>query len=136
MAAKEMYDYLTDTVADVDVTLNIKSQGVLFEDGSKDVEVHRGRGRSRETVVLSSDSIFYVRQQWQALTASDKGTIIDMYHDTAKGSGGGASFYWVHPTDGHTYVVQFEGPMSSFVHGYNIYGVAEIRLFVLGRKAE
>lgn len=131
-----MYDYLSAVSADVDVTLSVDPQDVIWEDGIKNVEIHEGKGVSEERIILSDESVFFVRLQWKAISESDSGTIFDLYHDTAKGCGAGYSFKWSHPTDGHTYVVRFADAISRFQQSSNIYGIATLRLKVLGYIAD
>ena len=71
-----------------------------------------GDDGSEERVSLSDDSIFYCTLIWTYKNASDAGTIMDFFHDAAKGNGNAESFKWTHPTDGHSYVVRFDGPLD------------------------
>jgi hypothetical protein len=136
MGAKEIYDYVSEVAADVDVTLNVSPQSIIWEGGAKAIEIHEGLDGSEERIILSDQSVFRVRLQWRALTEADAGTIFDIYHDTAKACGMATSFKWDHPADGHTYVVRFDSDLSRFRQNAIIYGFATLRLKVLGYIAD
>ncbi len=137
MAEFEMYDYVQSVNADYDTTtLSLRPQGVIYEDGSKSVEIHEGRDGSEEAVILSDQSVFYVRLQWNAISASESGDIFDLYHDPVKAAGTARSFKWEHPTDGHTYVVKFRDTLSRFKQNAAIYGFTTLRLKVMGRRPD
>lgn len=136
MAAKEMYDYLSTVAPDVDVTLSVDPWRVVVEEGEKRQEVIFGADGSEEVVSQSDDSVYYVNLQWQFLSGSDAGTIFDLYHDSAKANGIKNSIKWVHPSDGHTYVVKFRGKLTrTWVPGL-LHQVDQIRLRVIGRIAD
>ena len=137
MAAKEPYDYLTTIMPDYSTTtLSVDAQKVMFEEGQKNIIIHTADDDSEERIALSIDTIWYARIQWDALSEADAGTILDFYHDTAKACGTLYSFKWAHPTDGHTYVVRFAGPLQRLKHLGDIWGIAQIRLRILGRIAD
>lgn len=133
-----MYDYLTDVTPDYNGTLSVYPQDVMYIRGGKEVEIHRGRGRSEERIILSDLSKFWIRMQWRGMTEADHSTIFDFFHDPDKGCDKGFSFYWTPPSqyDSHTYVVRFDSSWESFLHSYQIYGIGAITFYVLGRKAE
>ena len=138
MAAKEMWDYLSATpvTPDYNATLDVRPQRVLIEDGVKNQIVHLGDDNSEEIISYSTDSVFYVSLQWDALTESDAGTIFDFYHDTAKGNGMARSFKWTNyaeTSDQHTYTVRFASSLPRSVIPGNIHGFANILFKVLGR---
>lgn len=139
MAEKEMYDYLSDTTADYTTTeLSIKPQNVLPHNGSKQQIYHRFDSGKRVVVSLSDNSFFEPVVDWGIQTPEDAGTILDMYHDTAKANGGENTFYWVHPKDGHTYVARFlEPPVKEYDAKFpNHIRINPTRLSIEGRKAE
>jgi hypothetical protein len=43
------------------------------------------------------------------------------------------SFQWQHPDDGHTYVVRFACDLARERKAYDIYGIMNVKLRVLGR---
>jgi hypothetical protein len=140
MAAKEMYDYLSPATADVAITLGggayeIHPQGVIAEIGIKNQEIHEADDNSEERISFSDDSIFRVQLNWEVVTESEAGTLIDFYYDAAKGNGRGNTFQWEHPTDGHTYVVRFDCDMERVRRAHDIYGILNITLRVLGYVA-
>lgn len=134
MAAKEIYDYLSTVSADVDVTLSISCQVEIVETGYKDQVIHMSANGSPERKGFSEDAIAIFRIQYNVLSASDAGTIFDIYHDSAKANAFENSFKFNHP-DGHTYVVKFSTRLPrEFLpthHGYK-----EIDLIVIGRIAD
>ena len=109
MAAKEMYDYLQAATADYTTTTLTIKPSAIRETGQKNIEINTGDDESEERVAVSLQTIFYVTLSWRHKSESDAGTIFDFYNDQAKGAGEGRSFKWEHPTDGHTYVVRFDG---------------------------
>ena len=106
----------------------------MVEEGSKSQIIHIGDDGSEERISLSDDSIFYCTLIWQYRNESDAGTIMDFYHDAAKGNGNAESFKWAHPIDGHTYVVRFDGKLPRQLHstGTTTFSFQNIRLRVLG----
>ena len=137
MAASEIWDYLSATPVTADyvaTSLTLSPQRTLTESGNKNQVVHLGVDGSEEIITLSSQTIFYVSLQWDVLTASDAGTVYDFYHDTAKGNGISDSFYWDHPTDGHSYTVRFTGEMRRVIIPGSIHAISQLKLKILGRK--
>ncbi|MEW6378591.1 MAG: hypothetical protein AB1611_03165 [bacterium] len=133
-----MYDFLTDVTPDYAATLSVDPQEVLTISGEKDIEIHLGRGRAEERVILSDQSRFWVKLQWQYLSEADHGTLFDFYHDPAKGCGTARTFWWAPPAqyDSHVYVVRFDCRWESFLRNYKIYGLANLLLSIAGRKPE
>ena len=132
MAAKEMYDYLSAVTPDyAATTLAVTPTRTLTERGNINVVVHEGDDGSEQRVALDADSVFYVDLQWGAITEADAGTILDFFHTHTSGSL--SSFKWTHPTDGHTYVVRFDGPLPRSISANQIHGYASCRFKVLGR---
>lgn len=136
MAAKEMYDYLTTIAPDVDVTLAVDPWEIVPEEGEKRQEVIYGSDGSEEVISQSDNSIFHLALQWKYLSASNAGTIFDIYHDTAKANGLKNSIKWTHPSDGHTYVVKFRGPLKRVWIPGQLHEISEIKIRVLGRIAD
>ena len=129
-----MFDYLSQVSADNNETLNVIPNKIITEDGSKTQVIHIGDDGSEERISLSDDSIFYCTLVWTNRNESDAGTIMDFYHDAAKGNGNAESFKWTHPTDGHSYVVRFDGPLKRNLlsHGAVYFGFSNVRLRILG----
>ena len=131
---KEMYDFLSASAADYTSTdLNVAPQRVLEEEGSKNQVVHMGDDGSEERISLDNDSIFYTTLQWDALSSTDAGKIVNFYYSTDIANARQRSFRWIHPTDGHTYTVRFASDLRRFEKPGNVYGIHQIRLRVLGR---
>ena len=138
MAAFEMWDYLSATpvTPDYNSILDVRPQRIMIIDGTKNQVVHLGDDNSEEIISYSTDSVFYVALQWDALSESDAGTIFDFYHDTAKGNAIARKFKWTNYaeiSDQHTYTVRFASPLPRSVIPGNIHGFANILLKVLGR---
>lgn len=134
MAAKEMFDYLDAQTADyTTATFSVTPQQVLTEAGIKNQLVHIADDNSEEYISFSNDSLFHVSLQWEILTESDAGTIFDFFHDSSKGNGITRTFYWEHPTDGHTYIVRFADGLSKTITHPEIYGIQQIKFRVLGK---
>lgn len=127
MAAKEPYDFLSSVAVDVAQTLSITAQGTVTEESRENTVIHVGDDESEERIVLSSTPVFYVTFSWAALSESDAGTVLELYHTYAQGMG--KSFYWVH--DGHTYVVRFDCNLSRIGNDHSRYG-STIKLKILG----
>jgi len=129
-----MYDYLSQVTADNNVTLAVTPNKVIVEEGSKNQSIRMGDDGSEERVSFSDNSIFYCTLIWTYKNESDAGTIMDFYHDAAKGNGNAESFKWTHPTDGHSYVVRFDGPLDRHLTATNSvrFGFPRVRLRVLG----
>jgi len=89
-------------------------------------------------ISLSNDAYYDVFLDWAFLSASDQGTLMDFYMDTAKANAMARSFYWAHPVDGHTYVAQFISEFTSvWVAGWGTNQKAPgFILRVFGRKAD
>lgn len=136
MAAKELYDYLSTIAADVNQTLSLVAQGEITEEGGFTQAVHSGDDGSEERVNLGGTApIWYVNFNLNTLTASDAGTVVDLYFDTAKAYGMINSFKWA-SDDGHTYVVRFADPLPRSRHHGVLHGVKKIRLRILGRISD
>ena len=134
MAAKEMFDYLDAKTADyTTATFSVTPQQVLVETGMKNQLVHVADDNSEEYISFSNDSMFDVTLQWELLTESDAGTIFDFFHDSTKANGITRTFYWEHPTDGHTYIVRFVDPLPRSISYPELYGINQIRFKVIGK---
>ncbi len=138
MSIQTMYDFLTDVAADyTTTTLSINPQEIMTIAGEKEIEIHPGRGRAEERIILSDESKFYVKLLWKNLSHTDHGTLFSFYHDPAKGCATARTFYWTPPAqyDSHTYTVRFNCKWESFMQNYQNYGLASLILYVAGRKA-
>jgi len=102
-----MHDYLSDVAADCVTTLSVTPDAVLTEKGRKHQVLHIFDDASVVGVSINDDSYFEVTLQWDVISESDAGLILDMWHDKTKANGIENMFYWVHPIDGHTYTVRF-----------------------------
>lgn len=139
MALAEMYDYLSTVTPDYSATtLNIDCQVEVLETGEFSQEIHEGDDTSEEVITFSSTPKFFLEVQWPWKSASDTGTILDFFMDTAKGYGYSRSFKWTHPVDGHTYVVKFRSPIQRINRPgvVKTYGIGTTTLKVIGRIAD
>ncbi len=136
-SAREMYDYLADAVPDYSgETLDVSPTGEMKEAGKFNQVVHLSDGGGRKVVTLDSAPIFTVTLQWEGLTADDAGQIYDFYFNRAKAFGMARSFRWVHPGDGHVYVVKFASDLSRKLSGLPRHEIEELELAVIGRIAD
>ena len=107
MAAKEIYDYLSNVTEDYDYTLDLSTiSSSVREEGFKSQDIYWGSGRNVQSKVYSDSSVFNLYVNVSSLSASTIGTIIDLYNDTSKANGFINSFRIALP-DGHTYVALF-----------------------------
>lgn len=127
----ELYNHISTVSSDVDVTLNIACQVEVIEESYKDQEIHYAADGSTSRKGFSEDSIGIFKIQYRVLTASDAGTIFDIYHDTDKANGLTNSFKFVHP-DGYTYVVKFAKEIPRDINPAS-YSFESIDLIAIGR---
>lgn len=136
MANQEMYDYLTAAVPATTATMNIIPQELLIEEGKKNQVAHVFDDGSESRISISDTSVFYIKLRWTSgIPIEDAGTIMNFFHKTNLGNGITRSFEWIHPTDGHTYVVRFNStlPREIGVITVNKHKIQEIQFKVLGR---
>ena len=132
MAAKEMFDYFTGTLApDYNFTFPVVFHGDLAEHGFKTQEIHHGDDVSEERISYDDQSIFALSLQWETLTESEAGDVIDWYYDAAKGNGIVRSFKIVH-ADGHTYTARYDCEMERVRKNVAIFKTARIDFAILG----
>lgn len=138
MSIYTLYDYLTNVTPDVLGELIVDPQDIMYISGEKDVEIHRGRGRSEERIILSNQSRFWAKLQWRFLSEADHSTLFRFYHDSTIGCGMAQTFWWDPPAqyDSHIYVVRFDCRWESFLQNYKNYGIANLLLAIVGRKPD
>ncbi|MFB5622444.1 MAG: hypothetical protein ACE5RH_00445 [Nitrosarchaeum sp.] len=137
MANKEMYDYLSSYTVDFSSSaLNLSPQEVITEEGSKNQEIKYADDGSEERISFSNDSIFYATLRWNNERSTDIGTVLDYYHSTGKGNGAARTFKWNNISDGHTYVVRFDGNINRTIrpapYSFGLQALPSVRLRVLG----
>ncbi|NJB67492.1 hypothetical protein GGQ74_001132 [Desulfobaculum xiamenense] len=126
-------DYLPTVTPDYSgTTLTLNPQEVLPETAGKNIAVHLSDGGSEQRVIINDDPVVFVALRWDVLDEADAAMIMDFWMDKGKANGAAYSFPWRHPTDGHTYVVRFDSDIRRDIRTAGIYGIAEIRLRVLG----
>lgn len=134
-----MYDYLSDGTADYTSTeLTLAPSAVMQERPYKRQIKHEMDGITPVVISISDDVYFIVPVRWNYLTKSDSGTIFDLWLDSNKANGWKRTFYFVHPTDGHTYVARFWSDLSRVLEyqSPNFRSISEIQLRIEARKAE
>jgi hypothetical protein len=135
---KKMSDYLSVVTADyTTTTLSVTPQDTMREHAADpNVQIHEGVDGSEQRVVIgSAATVFFVTLNWNVLSDSDAGTIIDFYYDAAKGNKTARTFKWAHPVDGSTYVVRFASSVPRDIGVASIYSLKGIVLKVLGKVA-
>lgn len=123
-----MYDYLATGTADYTAaTLSITPTNILTESGEFNQKLFWHDDRSVRVVSFSPSTVqFFVEFEFQYLTESDAGTLLDLYTLGSKAYGSMRSFYWDHPIDGHTYVLRFITPFNREISS-DVYGRMSIR---------
>lgn len=134
-----MYDFISSLTADyTTTTLSVDPQVVMQIGGEKDIIINKGYGVSEERIILSTQSRFQVKLQWNVLSEADHSTLFDFYHDSAKACGTAKSFYWTPPAQylasSHDLTVRFDCRWESFLQNYKNYGISSLLLAVLGKK--
>jgi hypothetical protein len=132
MAITTIFDLVPRAVPTYDGTLSVNPQHSLIEKGSKNQKIHIADDGSEEFIGKSSDVSYYFVLKWNTINEEDAGTILDLWSDPDKADGSRRSFKWVHPTDGHTYVVRFEGDIERSMRRGKLFGFASITLKVIG----
>jgi len=132
--AFEIYDFVDVVTADYDYTLTIKAQGKVKESGGSNQVVNRADNNSRETITLS-DKLFYIEFNLNQVTATESGTMMDLYFDEAKAHEKARSFKWA-AHDGHTYVVYFDCTFTRDGNAVTRWGHPGIRFEVKGKIAD
>jgi hypothetical protein len=136
MANWEMWDELSEVSPDYDYLLDIRPTTEYIEEGDCNQVVHQGDDDSDAVVTISSDSVFYVSIQFENISESDAGTIMDLYHDSSKANRRARSFKWKNYgeySDSHDYTVKFVSAPRRIVKSPFNYTVDTIKLKVLGR---
>ena len=146
MANYEIFDYLDDMIADYTTTefsSGIPPQSVIWSDGGNNVVINEADDGSEERIVVSEKMVFYITVQYKNLSRSDHGDLMDFFFNSDKACGLKRSFYWtnitdgpVYPTDTHTYVCRFTSRFYIVKQVNDVFGTLNVRMKVLGRKAE
>jgi hypothetical protein len=133
-----MAAYLPVKTADYNYTLDIPPHNVMPIDGSKHQVIYELDDKTVSVVPVSTVSSFDVELQWEALSETNAGILIAMYHDTTKCNGSQKTFYWKEPFDAdNTYVARFMSPvrMVRSVEYGNYLTVDSVIIRVEGVKA-
>ena len=124
----------TLSAPDYNYTLIIKAQGQVTEEGYKNQVIHLADNNSEERITLFPGSIFYVSWAWAQLSATESGTIFDLYHDPVKANAMGRSFIWAGHDD-HNYTTRFDCKLSRVGNSVNRWGLPGIKIRLLGRAS-
>lgn len=135
MAEKEIYDYLDTIAPDRDLTLSIKGRGTLLEEISKIDAIHESPDGQSESVINFGGTKICAQLSipYNNLDASDRGSIMQYFADSAYGDGRKYSFKLAY-SDGHTYVVKFRSMFKCQWRGV-LYSMPVV-FKVLGRIAD
>ena len=136
MSAKELYDYFATATPDYDAFLSVSAPQSVIEVFDKNQNIKYYDDGSSRVIIRSSKVIAQIRLRWpDGITASDSGTIMDMFLDASKANGYAKSFKYQYPNDGHTYVVKFKSRITrtrSFLANIGFIPVDEILLSIEG----
>lgn len=141
MALKEIADYFTGTATAgyTATTLTVKPQKIVVETYDKNQIVHEADdGTIAVTTLSGTKTIVEVTLQWTMISSIDAGTILDFYASSSKANGRATTFYWEHPTDGHTYVARFMSPLERLLHvklKTSFQEISQVKLRIEGVKA-
>jgi len=131
IAAKEIYDYVSEVTPDNNEILSLAPQTVMNEIMSKNDVIYTMDDESEERLGLGTSFIFFIVIRYDLLNESNAGIVMDFFCDASKGNGKIESFKFSHP-DGHIYVVRFDTDLTREIKP-TTYGVRNIRLKVLGK---
>lgn len=134
MATAEIYDYVSQAAPDYNVYFTLENFKPVKEEITLNQFVHHGDDDSEEVVTIGTGPIAFLSIGWDGLFPADAGTVFDWYMDSSKANARERSFPFVHPEDGHTYVVRFDMALSRNVNPLaEQHALPDIRLKVLGR---
>jgi len=134
MTAFNMSDYLNEGVADYDYVLSVSPQGQLIEAGLKKQVIRIADDGSEERITLDDDINFVVTFNWNGLTESEMGDIIDLYFNPSKANGIENTFYWTNPMDSVDYVVRFMGVIVRDIGPSWVHAMKRVQLKVIQYK--
>ena len=131
-----MYRYLTNTVAADYITpsLLVRPTTVLPQTGDKSQIIHEMDDGTVSVVGVSTNNFFDVVLKWNYISTVDHTTLMDFWHNEAKGAGRRRTFNWLHPLDGKTYTVRFMTPLTTSYNPVGNISVSTITLRVEGNK--
>ena len=130
-----MYNYLpTGTAQYTGETLTISPQSMMSEIPNWNQDIDELDDGTHVALTHTSTVQYTIVIQFPALTAAQAATIKDLFSNASKTMGGAKSFYFLHPTDGRTYVVRFPSRMEHQIT--YIHAIAQLTLWVEAVKAE
>ena len=139
MANKEMWDYFTGTVT-ADYTTAIDWASFLSQNVLPFVRVTpkntHEMGDGSILTVTKGTLYFLITPQWNVITLSNHGILLDLYNLATQGNETARSFYYDHPADGHSYTAYFHGELKSSYDAKmpNFMKIDPVELRVVGRK--
>lgn len=131
----DMSTFLSTKVADYTLTeMTLAPQQIMEEKGDMVQHLHQYDDGDFD-VVTTSGSSFRLTMKWDYMTFSDASTLLDFWHN--KTNGREKTFYFVHPTDGNTYVARFFTHITFLLNSKIPLGkqVSDIVLHISGVKA-
>ena len=135
--AYEMWNYVSDLVADYTTVLDISPHKILTEAADKKQKIYEYDDGSIDVASYSNTTFFNVTLQWDAITEAEAGLIMELYHTSTKANGRERTFYITLP-DTKTYTVRFLGPLNRSVTtnlmAAGRRAIAQVTLRVEGRK--
>lgn len=136
--AFSMADYLSTGVADYTATeLSVTPQDILPVNPVKNQLMLWTDAEAPHVINIDDDSVFTVNLSFKYISDADAKTIMDFWITDSIANGKENTFYWVHPTDGETYVARFVSyPSNNQYPGVLAYqGITNVKLFISAKKA-
>lgn len=135
-AALEMYDFLSTVTPDYSLPFWITPSEVIPERSSGQDKILQMYDATEERLSFSDIPEMYMRLRWDFLSETQAGVIWDYFNDYTKGARTTRTFPFIHPTDGHRYVVRFDDSMERVIRLANIHNITEILFRVVGKVVD
>lgn len=139
MSTQTMYNFLSNVIANCTTPILIIHPQSIQIGGDIDVIINKGYGLTEERIILSTTPKYSIILQWNkgGLSEEDHSILFQQYFNSSYGCGMGRTFYWQAPSqyDNHIYTVRFNTLWQSFLQNYKNFGIGNLGLVVLGRKA-
>jgi len=134
--AFSMGDFLSTDTADYTTTeLNIKPQEEMPTMPSKNQVTLTAANGTPMVLNLNDTTNFTVNISMRDVNIDDGEIIMDFWASKTKGNGIARTFYWVHPTDGVTYVARFlNQPTYQQYPSIGHQGITSMTLFINAKK--
>lgn len=132
-----MADYLISKDADyVAEELAITPQQTLEDTAEKTQKTFQADNGWMNVTSFGTETYFTVSLQWEILTLKETQFIESLWASPNKANGSERTFYWVHPSDGYTYVARFMSPIKRTQKGNmcNYRSISSVSLRLEGVK--